>query len=133
MRMANTERPAVVHQMWPLLAVQDIAVSIGFYESLGFVVVGRADIDGAVYWCRVERGGASLMLQQADDDDGAPASWGRGVSFYLVCDDADAVHAECVARGIAVAPVSIADYGMKQVFVPEPDGYTLCFESPVVA
>jgi hypothetical protein len=27
----------------------------------------------------------------------------------------------------------VADYGMKQIFVPDPDGYTICFESPTDA
>ncbi len=129
--MASPERSTSVRQMWPLLAVRNIATSIRFYELLGFAVVGRADLNGALSWCRLERGGASLMLQQADDEDGPPDTWGKGVSFYIVCADADLVYAECVSRGMDVAPVSVAEYGMKQLFVPEPDGYTLCFESPV--
>ena len=40
------------------------------------------------------------MLQQAEDEDGSAA--GRGVAYY----------------------------GMKQLFVPEPNGYSICFESP---
>jgi hypothetical protein len=68
------------------------------------------------------------MLQQLQEEDGVPR--GRGVCFYFVCDDADAIHAELAARGLELEAPSVARYGMKQLFVPEPDGYLICFESP---
>jgi len=40
------------------------------------------------------------------------------------------MYAELSARGFQLAAPRIADYGMKQLFVPEPDGYAICFESP---
>jgi hypothetical protein len=52
------------------------------------------------------------------------------VTFYFICDDVDVLRAEFAAREIRLGSVTIADYGMKQLFVPEPDGYVLCFESP---
>ena len=55
---------------------------------------------------------------------------GRGVAFYFVCDDVEQLHAELSSRGIQLDPVTVAEYGMKQLFVPEPDGYSVCFESP---
>lgn len=132
--MATDERRSTIRQLWPLLAVQDLERSIRFYEGLlGFSVVGRADIDGRVFWCRLERGGASLMLQQADDEDGPANGRGRGVALYVVCDDVERLRAEFTSRGLQLPPVSIAEYGMTQLFVPEPDGYSLCFESPTEA
>jgi glyoxylase I family protein len=55
------------------------------------------------------------------------------VAFYFVCDDAESMHAELTARGLSLDPPTVAYYGMKQLFVPEPDGYALCFESPTGA
>jgi glyoxylase I family protein len=129
--MTLTERVAVVRQLWPLLAVEDIDRSVEFYrDRLGFAVVGRAESDGKLFWCRLERGGSSLMLQQAEAEDGPPGARGRGVCLYFVCDDAGALHAEFSARGVRLEPPSQAYYGMNQLFVPEPDGYSICFESP---
>jgi len=121
-----------VLQTWPLLMVSDLDRSLAFYrDGLGFTVVGRADADGKAFWCRLERGGSSLMLQQAEEDeDGAPATWGRGMGLYFVCDDADALHAELVRRGLRLPPPSTAGYGMRQFPVPDPDGYSVWFESP---
>ena len=83
-----------------------------------------------MFWCRLERGGSSIMLQQAEDEDGPAEDRGRGISFYFVCDDADAMYADLLSRGLQLRPPSLAYYGMKQLFVPEPDGYSICFESP---
>ena len=53
-----------------------------------------------------------------------------GRSFFFICDDADAIHAELSGRGLHPAPPQVAFYGMKQVFLKDPDGHELCFESP---
>jgi hypothetical protein len=59
------------------------------------------------------------------------AGRGRGVTFYFVCDDANAMYAELSSRGLKLDPPRMAHYGMNQLFVPEPNGYALCFESAV--
>lgn len=132
--MTITGGAAGVRAVWPLLFVQDLEPSIRFFrDRLGFTVVGQADDDGTVYWCRLERGAASIMLQQADAEDGPAEGRGRGVGLFFVCDDVDDLYGEFIRRGLALAPPALADYGMKQVFVPEPNGYHVCFESPVAA
>ena len=131
--MSATKNAANIRQLQPLFAVQNIDQSIAFYrDRLGFSLVSQAESEGNVFWCWLERGGSAVMLQQADDDeDGPPEGRGRGVTFYFICDDADAMYAELSSRGVPVAPPREAYYGMNQLFVPEPNGYTLCFESPV--
>ncbi len=129
--MTATSNAAAVRQLVPLLAVQDIQRSVEFYrDRLGFKLTGEADNEGKMFWCRMERGGSAIMLQQAEDEDGPAKGRGRGVSLYFICDDADAVYLELISRGLQLNPPSVAYYGMKQVVVPEPDGYYLCFESP---
>jgi 2-C-methyl-D-erythritol 4-phosphate cytidylyltransferase len=133
LRVAELWLDQGVRQLWPLLFIQDIARSVTFYrDRLGFTLAQQAESNGKLFWCRLERGGASIMLQQVQDtEDGPPQARGRGVAFYFVCDDADAVYEEFTSRGLTLKPPEIAYYGMKQLFVPEPDGYTICFESPV--
>jgi hypothetical protein len=77
------------------------------------------------------RGDSSNMLQEAEDEDGPAEGRGRGISFYFICDDADAIHSELTSRGLQLDSPTVASYGMKQVVVPEPDGYVICFESPM--
>ena len=132
MIVTTIPRTTPVRELWPLLFVQDIERSLVFYrDRLGFDVVGEAKVGGKTFWCRLQRGGASIMLQQAAAEDGPAQGRGRGVAFYFVCDDAEAMHGELTARGLKLDPPTIAEYSMKQLFVPEPDGYAICFESVV--
>ena len=124
--MTTATKAATVRQVWPLLAVQNIERSLEFYrDRLGFVLNGTAENEGKMFWCRLERGGACLMLQQAEEEDGPAEHRGNGVSFYFVCDDADAIFTELTSRGLKLRAPTVAYYGMKQVVVPEPDGYYL--------
>lgn len=129
--MTIAEKSGTVNELWPLLRVTDIERSIAFYrDQLGFDVVSDAKAEGRTFWCRLKRGSASIMLQQAEAEDGPAEGRGRGVGFFFVCDDADAVYDELTGRGLKLKPPTTAYYGMRQVFVPEPDGYKICFESP---
>jgi len=123
---------ARLRELCPLLFVRDIQRSIDFYcQMLGFKLARQAESEGKVFWCRLERDGCSLMLQQAEAEDGPGTGRGRGVIFYFICDDVDRMHAELTSRGLSLAAPETAYYGMRQVMVPEPDGYSLCFESPI--
>jgi len=41
------------------------------------------------------------------------------------------VYGHLCAKGIQVEPPKVAPYGMKQLYVHDPDGYNLCFQWPV--
>jgi uncharacterized glyoxalase superfamily protein PhnB len=126
-------RASTIQALWPLLAVDDFESSLAFWrDQLGFTLVGQAESDqGQMFWCRLERGGSSIMLQAADAEDGPAKARGRGVTLYFVCDDVDAFFEEVSSRGLKVDPPTVAYYGMRQLYVPEPNGYFICFESPV--
>ncbi len=126
---ADTPR-AAVRELWPLLSVRSMDASLGFYrDQLGFEVAGTAARDGQVYWCRLRRGGACIMLQQFDAPGLEVVAEGHD-ALYLICEDADAIFEELTGRGVDVKAPTVAEYGMKQLFVPEPDGRNLIFESP---
>jgi catechol 2,3-dioxygenase-like lactoylglutathione lyase family enzyme len=123
---------ANVHNLAPLLYVSDMDRSAAFYDNkLGFDLIQHWEPAGKMLWCLLRRGGADLMLQQADEKDGPAQGRGRGVMFFFGCDDADALHAELVANGLKLDPPQVAFYGMKQLFVKDPDGYELCFQNRV--
>lgn len=116
----------------PLLFVQNIEVSLAFYrDQLGFEMTQKWEPAGKLAWCRLVRGNAAVMLQQADEEDGPPERRGRGVAFYFLCDDADAMHAELAGRSLSLDPPQVAFYGMKQLYLKDPDGYELCFQNEI--
>ena len=121
-----------VTQTLPLLVVSDIDNSTAFYrDGLGFELAEHWSPNGRLAWCRIERGTAGLMLQQACDDDPPAGTCGKGVTFYFICDDADAIYQEITGRGVTATQPEVAFYGMNQTFVTDPDGYQLCFENPI--
>jgi lactoylglutathione lyase len=128
--MFTTQRSVAIRELVPLFFVDDIERSAAFYrEKLGFEFAGKWEPEGKLSWCRLQRDGSAVMLQQACEEDGPAAGRGRGVGFFFNCDDAGVMHAEFAARGLAVAPPQAAFYGMNQIFVIDPDGYELCFQS----
>ena len=50
--------------------------------------------------------------------------------LYFGCPDPDAAYAHLRAHGIAAKEPSVAPYGMKQLYVIDPDGFHLCFQWP---
>lgn len=125
--------PAAIQELVPLLFVEDIVRTAAFYQQrLGFEMTMKWEPAGKLSWCRLERGGAALMLQQAlPEEDGPAEGRGRGVGFYFNCDDADGMHADLASRGLSLAAPQAAFYGMNQLFVKDPDGYELCFQSVI--
>jgi catechol 2,3-dioxygenase-like lactoylglutathione lyase family enzyme len=130
-----------VERLTPLIQVFDMPRSVAFYRDvLGFEVVttspprGRDDFD----WGLLRLQDAALMLNtayEADERPPAPDAWRvaahRDTGLFFACPDVDAAYADLRAQGVAVAPPTVAPYGMKQLYLRDPDGYELCFQWPV--
>ena len=117
--------------IWPLIWVTDMRRSLDFYrDGLGFELVASWELPQGIAWCRLKRGPVSLMLQLAPGDVPPPIE-GQAAEFYILCDDARALHAEFVARGIQATQPKRMEYDMLQFRVTDPDGYPIWFENPV--
>jgi uncharacterized glyoxalase superfamily protein PhnB len=128
--MTLTDRRPTMVEIAPLLVVAEIYRSLDFYcRQLGFKITNSYAPHGKLCWCRVERDSTAILLQLACEQDGPASGRGRGVTFYLTCDDADAICAEFRAAGLHVEPPKVTFYGMNQLFVNDPDGYVLCFQN----
>jgi catechol 2,3-dioxygenase-like lactoylglutathione lyase family enzyme len=141
----DATRPALTG-VCPLLSVHDMNRAVAFYrDQLGFDLVQHAPFVEAAegryfHWAYLRRGPAELMLNTAYDADERPAEVdaarraAHGDTYlYFGCDDPDAVHADLVAHGVAAEAPKDAPYGMRQVFVTDPDGYNLVFQRSVAA
>ncbi|MDF7826650.1 VOC family protein [Pontiellaceae bacterium B12227] len=116
----------------PLLLVSDIRKSVAFYqEKLGFELQNTWEPNGRLTWCRIAFEGAALMLQQDCPEDLLPHARGTGVTFYIICSDAPAVYRTISGHGVQATEPSTEFYGMIQTHLADPDGYRICFESPV--
>lgn len=114
--------------------------SIHFYRDLlGFTLSDKSksmseDPDD-VNWAMLHLGPACVMLNTAYDPDDVPdapdpARWSghQDTCLYFGCPDVDAAYQHLLAQGLAVKPPQVAWYGMKQLYLTDPDGFGLCFQ-----
>ena len=122
---------ANVTSVVPFLWVTDMAASLRFYvDGVGFTKTRQWINEGKLEWCWLERGGASLMLQELNK---APAEkLGAGMTLNFVCDDALAIYRELKARGLDAERPFVGN-GMWVTGLTDPDGYRLYFESLTAA
>lgn len=131
-----------VRGMTPLLQVFDMNEAIAFYrDGLGFELVADSGVvdtpEGQFpHWCALRLGESDLMLNTAYDEGERPPARDKArqaahddTGLYFECPDPDAAAAELAARGIACDGPRVAPYGMKQLWVRDPDGYLLCFQT----
>lgn len=132
--------PLDVKGLSPLLSVFDMRASLRFYRDvLGFTVAAKSpalsDDPDHVNWCLLELDGAQLMLNTAYDPEDQPAApeparWSghQDTCVYFGCPDVDGAYAFLRSRGLEPDPPTVAPYGMKQLYLTDPDGYALCFQ-----
>ena len=117
----------------PLLWVNDIEVSIEFFGRLGFGVSETWEPEGKVEWCSMKFENAELMLQQSDKTSSTKSHplAAQEIELYFVCNDVDSLYRHYKHVGLAVSKPKVAFYPMKQMFIRDPDGRSICFETPV--
>lgn len=115
-------------------------LAIRFYRDiLGFRVSetspSLSENPDHVNWAMLELNDSTIMLNTAYDPEDQPASpdasrWAghSDTCLFFGCPDVDGAYAHLLAHGIKLAPPKIAPYGMKQLYLTDPDGYSLCFQ-----
>jgi glyoxylase I family protein len=125
----------------PMVSVFDMPRSLAFYRDvLGFEVVStseprRGDDFG---WGLLKLQDIELMLNTAYDHDERPAAPDAArvavhedTALFFGCRDLDAAYENLCAHGLELAPPTVAPYGMKQLWLKDPDGYVICLQWPV--
>lgn len=129
-----------VRHVCTLLQVFDMPTSVRFYRDiLGFEIVESSAREGDRFdWGLLRLNDTYVMLNTAYEADDRPdrpepgrVSAHGDTCLYFGCPDPDAVHAHLRASGVDVRPPKNAPYGMRQLYVSDPDGYGLCFQWPV--
>ena len=126
----------------PLIQVYDMGEALGFYcDRLGFEVVNSSpEVDAPegryFHWAMLRRGGAELMLNTAYDAgerpptrDGSRSAGHGDTCLYVDCEDLDDAYAKLKADGLDVSPPKVAPYGLRQLYLRDPDGFELCLQA----
>jgi glyoxylase I family protein len=122
-----------------LLQVFDMPASIEFYQDvLGFEVVSSVPDDLRCDFAMLSRSGTELMLNTAYEAHERPAARDPertkahgDTALYFDCADVDEARAFLLKRGVVVDDPIVRDYGMKQLYLKDPDGYEICLQHPV--
>jgi catechol 2,3-dioxygenase-like lactoylglutathione lyase family enzyme len=124
----------------PLIQVYDMRRAIGFYRDiLGFEILSQSSQGEVFDWAMLGRGTMRLMVNTAYESEGRPdtpepqrVAAHKDTALFFDCPDPEAAYEYLRSHDIrAMAPV-ITGYGMKQVYLSDPDGYELCFQCPAV-
>lgn len=112
----------------PFFIVSNMENSLQFYcDGLGFSIVLDWTPRGPIEWCRIERDGVALMLQQPRKE-GAPTPKGFAISICFTCEDALALYHEFTGKGLTVSEPFVGN-NMWDICLKDPDGFVLHFES----
>ena len=128
----------------PLLEVFDMPASLAFYrDTLGMEIVEAAPppsqvTDDDFGWVWLRRDSTNLMLNSAYETvadrppspNPARVAAHHDTALFIGCADVDDMYAHLRARGIKAEPPKVAPYGMKQLYVNDPDGFNVCFQWP---
>jgi catechol 2,3-dioxygenase-like lactoylglutathione lyase family enzyme len=125
--------------MCPLLQVFDMPTSIAFYRDLlGFEIISPVPDDLRTEWVLLSLYESELMLNTAYEVNERPSQPDpsrldvhRDTSLFFDCADVDEAYAHLRAKGLSIAEPVLRDYGMKQLYFFDPDGYEICFQQPV--
>ena len=112
--------------------------SMVFYRDvLGLEVMSTSSSGPVFEWAWLRLNDVEVMLNTAYESDQRPPAPDPAriadhddTCLYFGAPDVDAVYAHLRAKGIAVEAPKVAHYGMKQLYVHDPDGYNLCFQWP---
>ena len=129
-----------VRGLAPLLQVFDMPTSVAFYRDvLGFEVVETSERRGPddFDWALLRRSGIDLMLNTAYEADDRPpepvharVASHDDVGLFFGCRDLDEAYAYLRAKGVSAEEPRVAPYGMRQLWLRDPDGYVVCLQWP---
>jgi uncharacterized glyoxalase superfamily protein PhnB len=120
----------------PMLYVRDVPRSTAFYRDvLGFEFAGWWNEETRSFqaepppgpppgFSELRAGDLVLHLHAASQSEPVPTG---GAILHLVVKDADAYHAQLVARGARVEPPRDQPWGWRQLYVDDPDGHRWSF------
>ena len=136
--------PVTATSVTPLLEVYDMRCSVAFYcDLLGFALVDKYEPDGNLYWAMLKLGGATgggatIMLNSRYEAKDQPAQADPSLrpghadtTLFFMCDDVDAAYAHVRAKGIDAKEPANTHYGMRQLYLTDPDGFQLCFQKRI--
>lgn len=121
--------PAKFERLTPMLNVADAAVTVAWYQGIGFEVVNTYEEGGAINWAWLRRGGVNVMINQR----ALPRETATGVNLYIDVDDVDALWADLKDRVTVSEAITDQFYGMRDFWIEDPNGTILGFGQQIAS
>lgn len=124
--MTATHLTPRVTSLAPQFLVDDIARSIAYYQRLGFAF--GEPWEG--FYAIGVRDGLELHLKEApkSEADRAYRRANEHLDAAAGVDGIEAFYAQCVANGATILkPLAATDWGTKDFYLEDPDGYIIAF------
>ena len=130
-----------IRGLTPLIQVFNMPRSLAFYrDTLGFEVYADSGDGDRSSWVCLSFGDVYLMLNDQYEPGSEPAAppperthWHEDTCLYFACPDLDGAYEFLRSKGVALDPPKVAPYGMKQLYLTDPDNYNICFQRRVDA
>jgi catechol 2,3-dioxygenase-like lactoylglutathione lyase family enzyme len=110
----------------PQFLVDDLERSIAYYQKIGFIF--GAPWEGFYAIGRLD--GLEIHLKEAPQDR-AQRQWRRDnehLDAAAGVDGIEAFYEQCVANGVIILkPLAATDWGTKDFYIEDPDGYIVSF------
>lgn len=127
----SSPHPKQLLTLNPVLLVADLAATLQYYqETLGFQKDWNHG-DPAFHAC-VSRDGIAFHLRHMDTPPALSPRSADTVDFYITVSNVDLFYSELFGRGAKVVygPAK-QDYGMREFYIEDNNGYRLGFGQPV--
>jgi catechol 2,3-dioxygenase-like lactoylglutathione lyase family enzyme len=124
--MTSTKTKPKLTSLAPQFLVDDLARSIAYYQKLGFAF--GEPWDG--FYAIGQRDGLELHLKEAPkyDAERRHRRENEHLDAAAGVDGIEAFYAQCTANGATIIkPLMATEWGTKDFYVEDPDGYVLCF------
>jgi uncharacterized glyoxalase superfamily protein PhnB len=124
----------------PLLHVFDMPTSIAFYRDvLDFKVIttspALSENPDDVNWAMLRLCATTVMLNTAYEAEERPSTpepervaGHTDAALFLGCPDVDGAYQYLRSKGLDIEGPKVAPYGMKQLYLTDPDQYCICFQ-----
>jgi uncharacterized glyoxalase superfamily protein PhnB len=119
----------------PILTVDDLHKSIGFYEAIGFTIDERWEESGELLGVMMRAGNTLIGLNQDDWKKGRDRKKGLGMRWFMAASqDIDDIAARARGAGITLdSEPHDTEFGSRAFEVTDPSGFLLTIASEVPA
>jgi uncharacterized glyoxalase superfamily protein PhnB len=122
------ERPEMSKTVTPMIHVPNVRLTVAWYETIGFSLIGKNEVDGEMDWALVRFGDGVVMFSEG----GRPSSADRReVDLYVHAEKVDELFERLKDHVEIHEGLHETFYGMRESIVRDINRFWITFGEPV--